>query len=680
MWNFVGKQNDIQGDYSNIYGNWLSGVNFIDEIRLGNQSNLDDDQKNNKARNTYFFFPFILGIIGLLYSYNRDLKTFWTLLLLFLFTGLALKFYLNERPFEPRERDYALVGSFYVFSIWIGFGMSSILKFFSSLKNKYLNFGLFFLCLISVPGLMAFGNWDDHDRSDRYTAQSIARSYLQSIQKDKDAMIFTIGDNDTFALWYAQEIEEFRTDVRTINTSLLATDWYIDQMKRRAYISSPIPSQMEHKNYAYGVRDYIRYENLLDTVRWDINNFMDWVSSDHPRTKYRNLITQSGGDVSNYPINSLETVFYPTNKIRVPVNIDNVIKSGIVNERDIDLIVPYIDIDLPESVLTKNQIMMLDILANNNWERPIYFTGGSYADSEYIWMKEYLQLDGLVYKLVPIRTEMDKSNPYLMGRVDSELMFEIVNKWSWGNSDGQNIYHDPETRKNSISFRSNMSRLVETLIIEKKYEKAKHIIDLAFEKMPIEFYGYYSLWTPFVDSYYQIGNKNKAAEIIGKLSNKYTQRLNYFESLDIYYQYNLTQEIVSEIERYRNLINVAIANEDYDIASDEIISFLDSSEPFSYLYGEFDYYLSLMDYVGALYKSNDYENSEKIVFEIKEQFEKRLSTFSTLPEESQLYYIENISSDINNYQKAINQIKRFDNNLSDSLQSEFDNLIDRMVE
>ncbi|MEO2147649.1 MAG: hypothetical protein ABGW56_01190, partial [Flavobacteriaceae bacterium] len=448
MWNFVGKQNDIQGDYSIINGNWLSGLKDIDKIRLGNQSNLDDDQKNNKARNTYFFFPFILGIIGLLYSYNRDLKTFWTLLLLFLFTGLALKFYLNERPFEPRERDYSLVGSFYVFSIWIGFGMSSILKFFSELKNKYLNFGLFFLCLISVPGLMAFGNWDDHDRSDRYTAQSIARSYLQSIQKDKDAMIFTIGDNDTFALWYAQEIEEFRTDVRTINTSLLATDWYIDQMKRRAYISSPIPSQMEHKNYAYGVRDYIRYENLLDTVRWDINNFMDWVSSDHPRTKYRNLITQSGGDVSNYPINSLETVFYPTNKIRVPVNIDNVIKSGIVNERDIDLIVPYIDIDLPKSVLTKNQIMMLDILANNNWERPIYFTGGSYADSEYIWMKEYLQLDGLVYKLVPIRTEMDKSNPYLMGRVDSELMFEIVNKWSWGNSDGQNIYHDPETRKN----------------------------------------------------------------------------------------------------------------------------------------------------------------------------------------------------------------------------------------
>ena len=239
--------------------------------------------------------------------------------------------------------------------------------------------------------------------------------------------------------------------------------------------------------YAFGVRDYIRYENLLDSIRWDINDFVDWVASDNPRTKYRSLITQSGGDTSDYPENALETVFYPTNKIRLPVNKENVIKSGLVKEKDSDLILDYIDIDLPESIITKNQIMMLDILANNNWERPIYFTGGSYADSEYIWMKEYLQLDGLVYKLVPIRTEIDKNNPYLMGRVDSELMFEIVNKWAWGNSDGNNIYHDPETRKNSISFRSNMSRLVETLIIEEKYEKAEHIIELAFEKMPIEF-------------------------------------------------------------------------------------------------------------------------------------------------------------------------------------------------
>ena len=225
-----------------------------------------------------------------------------------------------------------------------------------------------------------------------------------------------------------------------------------------------------------------------------------------------------------------------------------------------------------------------------------------------------------------------------------------------------------------------MSRLVEALIDEKKYDKAKHIIDLAFEKMPIEFYGYYSLWTPFIDSYYKVGEDTKANEVIGKISNKYIQRLNYFSSLGVYYQYNLTQEIVSEIERYRNLIDVSIENQDYDLASVQITSFIESSQPFSYLYGEFDYYLALLDYIEVLYKSDDYENSKMIVFEIKEQFEKRLSTFSTLPEDSQLYYIENISSDINNYQNAINQIKRFDNVLSDSLQSEFDKLIDRMVE
>ena len=504
MWNFAGRQNDIQGDYSITNGNWISGIKFIDELRIGNQGAIDQDQKNNKARNTYFFLPLILGIIGLMFCYKYDIKSFWILLLLFLFTGLALKFYLNERPFEPRERDYALVGSFYVFSIWIGMGYTAILYYIKRFKNKILDFGVYAICLISVPLLMAFNNWDDHDRSDRYTAQSLAKAYLQSIDIDKDAMIFTIGDNDTFALWYAQEIEEFRTDVRTINTSLLATDWYIDQMKRRAYESSPIPSQMEHEKYAFGIRDYIRYENLLDSVRWDIGDFVDWVASDNPRTKYRNLITQSGGDTNDYPEHALETVFYPTNKIRLPVNKENVLESGIVKKEDEDLIVDYIDIDLPESIITKNQILMLDILANNDWMRPIYFTGGSYEDSEYIWMKDYLQLDGLVYKLVPIRTPIDRRNPYEMGRVDSDLMYNIVKEWSWGNSESSEIYHDPETRKNSISFRSNLSRLSEALIQEGQYDRAEEIIDLAFEKMPIDFYGYYSLWTPFIEGYYTV--------------------------------------------------------------------------------------------------------------------------------------------------------------------------------
>ena len=261
MWNFTGRQNDIQGEYNVLNGNWLSGIPFVDELRLGNQAELNDDALSNKARNTYFFLPLILGLIGLYFLYEQDPKRFWVLMLFFLFTGIALKVYLNERPFEPRERDYALVGSFYVYAIWIGLGcMALIHKAKQFLKSKVLQPSIVILCLLSVPVLMGYQNWDDHDRSDRYTAQSMARSYLQSIQKDTGAMIFTIGDDDTFALWYAQDIEEYRTDVRTINSSLLGTDWYIDQMKRKTYESEPIPSQMTHDLYAYGVRDVIRYQ------------------------------------------------------------------------------------------------------------------------------------------------------------------------------------------------------------------------------------------------------------------------------------------------------------------------------------------------------------------------------------------------------------------------------------
>jgi hypothetical protein len=680
MWNFAGRQNDIQGDYSIINGNWISGIKFLDEIRIGNQSEIHEDQKNNKARNRYYFLPLLLGILGLLFCYKHDIKSFWTLLLLFLFTGLALKFYLNERPFEPRERDYALVGSFYVFSIWIGMGFAYLSIYFNLHKRKILNGILYSLCLISVPFLMAYENWDDHDRSNRYTAQSLARAYLQSIDENKDAMIFTIGDNDTFALWYAQEIEEFRTDVRTINTSLLATDWYIDQMKRKAYESNPIPSQMIHENYAFGIRDYIRYENLLDSVRWDINDFMDWVASDNPRTKYRNLISQSGGDVNDYPVNALETVFYPTNKIRVKVNKENVIQSGLVKEKDKDLIVDYIDIDLPESIITKNQIMMLDILANNDWKRPIYFTGGSYADSEYIWMKDYLQLDGLVYKLVPIKTPIDDNNPYEMGRIDSNLMYDIVKKWSWGNSERSDIYHDPETRKNSISFRSNLSRLSNNLILEGENQKAEEIIDLAFSKMPIDFYEYYSLWTPFIEGYYKIGKRDKAINAVEKISFKYYDRLNYFSSIEIFNQYSLAEEIISDIERYRNLIETIEELGEKEILAEKIKDFINVSEKFNYIYGEFDYYMSLNDFLVTLIELGEFEYGKEILDKTEDLLIRRVSVFSNLDEDEQIFYIDGITTDINNYSRLINQIEEFDLETFQSYKSSLEELLTKIVE
>ena len=672
MWNFTGRQNDIAGTYDTLNGNWISGINLFDSLRLGNQSEISEDAKNNKARNTYFFLPFLLGLIGLYFLYQQDPKRFWVLLLFFLFTGLALKIYLNERPFEPRERDYALVGSFYVFAIWIGMGVFALAhKIKLIIKSNVAPLTIVILCLF-VPLLMAYQNWDDHDRSGRYTAQSMAKSYLESIQEDAGAMIFTIGDNDTFALWYAQEIEGYRTDVKTINTSLLATDWYIDQMKRKTYESESIPSQMTHDLYAYGIRDYIKHESLIDSVRWDIKDFINWVSSDHPRTKYKSLLLQAGEDPNRLPMGTQEMIFYPTNKIRVSVNKENVIKSGLVKPEDYDLIVPYIDIDLPEGGMTKNQIMMLDILANNDWERPIYFTGGSYADSEYMWMKEYLQLEGLVYKLVPIKTPLNSDNPYIMGRLDSDLMYDIVMKWSWGNSESSSIYHDPETRKNSISFRSNMARLAEKLIDEGKNKKAKEVLDLAVQKMPLDYFGYYSLVVPMIDTYYRLGAVESAQQLAVKVGEKYSDEMEYFSSLKPSEQYLLGEEIITQAERYRTLMEAVLVNEDKILLAKSLNQFIEAITPFVNLYGEYDFYTSLSMFVEGYYLAGEQVKAKNLIEDIVQQYEERFSMIASFPQSNLDRVFDRIKEEILDFQQMIDLVKNFDQDLADSLQLRFD--------
>ena len=661
MWNFTGRQNDEQGEYNILDGNWISGIPFIDEIRLGNQAEVNDDALNNKARNTYFFLPFILGLIGLSFIYKQDPKRFWILMLFFLFTGIALKVYLNERPFEPRERDYALVGSFYVFAIWVGMGCMSLIRSTQNyFKIKFIQPFIIFLCLLAVPLLMAFQNWDDHDRSNRYTAQSLSRAYLQSIQEDKGAIIFTIGDNDTFALWYAQDIEGYRTDVRTINSSLLGTDWYIDQMKRKTYESEPIPSQMTHELYAYGVRDVIRYQPVLDSVRWEIKDFMNWVASDHPRTKIKDFLLKSGRDPNQLPKSQQESVFYPTNKIRVPVNKENVLKSGIVKPEDADKILPYIDINLPETAILKNQMMMLDILANNDWKRPIYFTGGSYSDSEYMWMKKYLQLEGLVYKLVPIKTDLGKENPYLMGRIDSELMYDIVMQWDWGNSDRTDIYHDPETRKNSISFRSNIARLSEKLINEGKIEKAKNVMDLAIDKMPIDYFGYYSLLVPFVDGYYRIDQIEKAQDLSKRIAFKYSDRLNYFSSLSPDMQYRLGEEIITEIERYRALIEADLKHAGKSDLKSSLSQFLESIDAFKFLYGDYEFYTSLIDLVEGFYLSKQTKLAQSLSRKIADQYSERMQLYSQFSPSNQLQIQDRIKKEWSSYNYFLQIVNSFD--------------------
>ena len=661
MWNFVGKQNDIQWKYDLLNGNWISGINFIDEFRLGPQKNLSDDVLNNKGRNKYYFLPLIFGIIGLLFLFKEDKNLFWIVTLLFLFTGLALKVYVNERIYEPRERDYALVGSFYVFCIFIGL---SALSFYQNLKKIISEKAspLIIIILLTIPFLMAFQNWDDHDRSNRYTAQSLAKAYLNSIDEGSDPMIFTIGDNDTFALWYAQEIENYRTDVRTINTSLIATDWYIDQMKKRTYNSSPIPSQLEHRQYAYGVRDYIKHEALIDSVRWDIKDFMNWVGSDHPRTKYKNLLEQYGAELDKVPKFTQNMIFYPTNKIRVPVNKKNVIKSGLVSEKDYELILDYIDIDLPSSGLYKNQLLMLDILANNDWKRPIYFTGGSYNDAEYLWMKEYLQLDGLVYKLVPIRTKIPKNNPYELGKIDSELMYKIVKEWEWGNSNDPNIYHDPETRKNSISFRGNLHRLSLKLLEEGEIKKSEEILDLSLNKMPVDYFGFYSLLEPYISTYYKLEKFKKGDQLFISLSNKYQQNLKYYSNLSKskdsrFSIYTYAENIITDTERYRSLVEAALNSNNTNFIGQAIEDYIKSTDYVKEFYGEYEYYTLLIPFIESIYKYGSMELSKDLYINISNELRNRLILFHEMESENQSEYIENIANNLFQYTKILNILK-----------------------
>ena len=558
LWNFVGRQSDVQGKYDNTNGNWLSGISFIDEMFIGTQKNLPSDMQNNRGRNTYFFLPFILAIIGMVFHAKRDIKSFYVLLVLFLFTGLALKIYLNERPFEPRERDYALVGSFYVFAMWIGYGIYAI---FDTLK-KYIQPKVAIpvvlaTSLLASPVVLAAQNWDDHDRSNKDTAYTMAKAYLDSCEPN--AILFTIGDNDTFPLWYMQEIEGYRTDIRIVNTSLFMTDWYIDQMKMKTHNSEPIPSSFNREQYKGSNRDYSLFvERTKEPLLLD--EMLKFIALDDERAK----IELNNGRKINY---------FPSKKVIYPIDKAAVIKNKAVSEKFYDSIVPAIEFEIKDEALYKNRLMMLDIINQNNWKRPVYFTGGSFGEDDYIWMKDYLQLDGMCFKLVPIKTPAESPSPMKMGQIDADKMYNIVMKWDWGNSGKSIIYHDPETRKNSISYRTNLARLMEALIMEGKMNKAEKVIDLAMEKMPVQYFEYYSMLEPFAIGYYEVGKKEKARAIISEVIKKYQENLTFYNSWKPSEQNFGAMDIVSDIEYYRSLLQVAESAGDIEFYNKEKVKF-----------------------------------------------------------------------------------------------------------
>lgn len=500
-WNFVGRQNDVQGTTdNNMDGNWVSGIKFIDDMKLGTDtSQVIYRDKNNFAHNQFFALPLILGLLGMFFHFQRNKPDAWVVLCFFLLTGLAIVVYLNQTPYQPRERDYAYTGSFYAFAIWIGFG---VLFLYDALTKKAASMGMAFgstaLSMV-VPVIMAQQGWDDHNRSLRTLSRDVAIDYLQSCAPN--AILFTNGDNDTFPLWYAQEVEGIRTDVRVVNLSLLQTDWYIRQMRRAAYESKPVPFTIPEEKLEAEKLSYMLVNNQTPSPM-ELKKAMEVALSDDPAGKYDN-----GGDLLDV---------LPSKNLYVNVDSFKVMRNKVISVKDTARLAKRISWDLGgRNYITKNDIMVLDLVAHNNWERPIYFAVTT-GDEAYVGMKRYFQLEGLAYRLVPIRqTENEEAQG---GRVNTEVMYDnIMNKFLWGGMDKLGVNLDENCVRMASNLRMQMAILSGALINEGKKSKAKNVLDKCLAVMPDSNIPYDASIYTICASYYEIGETKKANELAKKL-------------------------------------------------------------------------------------------------------------------------------------------------------------------
>jgi hypothetical protein len=549
MWNFAGRQNDSQGTGGVVNGNWISGIKFLDEPRTGT-SDLPASMKKDTSRNVYFMLPFILGMIGMFYQFNRDNKNWIVTLLLFVMTGIAIVIYLNQYPNQPRERDYAYAGSFYFFAIWIGLGVLMIFDLFSRLLNEKVSSILAgALCLLAVPVVMGAENWDDHDRSGRYLARDVAFDYLNSCAPG--AILFTNGDNDTFPLWYAQEVEGVGTDKRVCNLMLLNTDWYIDQMKRKTYESDALPITLPVKKYYDGVNNQVYIvEKTKDPI--EISKVIEWVNSEDYRTKVK---------VSE---NELLDII-PTRTIRIPVDASKVLASGTVKPSDADKIVPYIDIKLKGSSILKSQLIVLDILAHNDWKRPIYFVTGYHNDA--LGLEEYFQLEGLAYRLVPIKSENKSWLEY--GRIDTDILYEnMIRKFVWGGSKEKGVNIDYNHRRTIlvVKARSNYARLAKALSSEGKKDKAVEVLNYCMETFPLDKFTYDPYMGDIIDSYFMAGATDKALEMTSAFCEYYYQQLDYYLKQQPYIVSSAEYEIQTAIQYTSRVAEFCEANGKKELA------------------------------------------------------------------------------------------------------------------
>ena len=513
MWNFSGRQNDIQGHGEVLNGNWITGIKFIDEILVGPQEDMPSDIADNKGHNVYYMLPLLLGILGLFYQAyagQKGIQGFWITFFLFFMTGIAIVLYLNQTPYQPRERDYAYAGSFYAFCIWIGFGVAALAKGLQQYGKLPAVAAASVATLLSlfVPIQMGAQNWDDHDRSGRYVCRDFGSNYLESCEPN--AVIFTNGDNDTFPLWYAQEVEGIRTDVRVCNTSYLQTDWYIDQMKKQAYDSDPLPISWTRADYVQGTRDAAYVFPMTDQAI-DLGTALDFVRSNDPKFK-------------KIPGYNQQLDYIPSQTITYQVDSAAVMAAGVISPADTAALLKQMTINLKDKdYLGKQELIILDMLRTNNWQRPIYYAI-TVSPDQFVKLDPYFQQTGLAYQLVPMEVKGKARS------VNTEKMYDnIMNKFKWGGVDKPGIYLDENVMRMCKSYRAYVfGRLAASLIAEGQKEKALNVLDKAMQVLPPENVPLDYSALSLAEMYYELGQQEKAEAVYTGIADAAMRNVNWF--------------------------------------------------------------------------------------------------------------------------------------------------------
>ena len=540
FWNFVGRQNDVQGNGGIRNGNWISGIPAIDNTRLGNQDNLPDSM-HNRARNKFYMLPLLLGLIGMFYHLKKHSDGFLVVLLLFFMTGIAIVMYLNITPFQPRERDYAFAGSFYAFAMWIGFGVLALWDFMKKLNEKYIAIPITLVLLLLVPGIMAKEGWNDHDRSGRYSARDFAADYLNSCAPN--AILITNGDNDTFPLWYAQEVEGIRTDVRVVNFMLSSGDWYVHQLMRKIYNSDALPFTLSYDQYNKGVNE-ISYSSGQLKDRVELQEIIDLIASNDPASR-----VQSG---------SRSIAIVPTSKIKITVDADALRKDGFIQTNLAEKIVPEVDLDIRANYLYKNDLMLLDFIAANKFRRPLYFASPAALTSFDI--SKYCHQEGFVYRFEPVLADTaDFVNG--LGSVNSAVTYDIMmNKCKWGNLADPKVYVDPESYRNSMMPKQNFARLARKLSIEGRYDSAVRVCDYIQKVFPDKKIPFDIYMLQFVDVYYKAKAFDKGNKLADRLFQIYEQNVNYILSLNPTFRGNYDDDLNEAYSFFSTMKNIAATN------------------------------------------------------------------------------------------------------------------------